>query len=238
MQIALVLYPGFTALDVLGPYEVLKMLPGVDLRFVAHEVGPVVTDRGILVVAATHTFDETPAPDMVLVPGSEAQTAIAAADGTLTKWLRQAHVGTRFTTSVCSGAVVLGAAGLLKGLPATTHWAAMDVLNRFGAIPQPDKRVVTSGNIWTAAGVSAGIDLAFSLVEVIAGRETAERIQLIIEYDPQPPQDAGHMSKATADVAETARAEMAKLSRNPMNAVALSKLVWRKAISKARKAHG
>lgn len=235
MQIAILLYPGFTALDALGPYEVLKMLPDADVRFVAHKTGPIATDRGVLVVGATHTLDETPSPDMLLVPGSEAQTAVAAADGKHMDWLRRAHETTRYTTSVCSGAVVLGAAGLLKGHPATTHWAAMKVLERFGAIARPSERIVCSDKVWTAAGVSAGIDLAFALVEEIAGREAAERIQLLIEYDPRPPQDAGHMDKASNVVREAARAEMERLSRNPMNAVAFAKLAWTGAIIKARK---
>ena len=234
MQIAVVLYPGFTALDALGPYEVLKMLPGAELRFVAHDVGPVPTDRGILIVGATHSFTETSSPDLVLVPGSEAYTAVAAADGTLTEWLQRVHVGTLCTASVCSGAIVLGAAGLLAGQPATTHWAAMHALERFGALPQPSARVVRSGRVWTAAGVSAGIDLAFALAAEVAGREVAERIQLMIEYDPRPPQDAGHMDKASPAVAKAARREMARLSRNPMTPVALAKLAWRGALAKAR----
>jgi transcriptional regulator GlxA family with amidase domain len=235
MQIAIVLYPGFTALDALGPYEVFKMLPGAEVRFVADQAGPVATDRGILVVGATHSFAETPAPDLVLVPGSEAHTVVASANATLAAWLRQVHETTRYTTSVCSGAVVLGAAGLLKGLPATTHWAAMDVLKRFGAQAKPSERIVRSGKVWTGAGVSAGIDLAFALVEEISGRDTAERIQLLIEYDPQPPQGSGHIDKASPQIVKMARAEMAQLSRNPMNIVAFSKLVWRGAIKKARK---
>ncbi len=236
MQIAIVLYPGFTALDVLGPYEVLKMLPGAELRFVAKEPGPIPTDRGILVVGATHSFDETLNPDLVLVPGSEAQTAVAAADGTLSAWLRNVHQRTQITASVCSGAVILGASGLLQNQPATTHWAAMDALKKLGAKPQPTERMVRSGKVWTAAGVSAGIDLAFALVEKLAGRDTAERIQLMIEYDPQPPQDAGHMEKADEVIAAAAKAEMARLSRNPMNAIAISKIAWRQALAKARKA--
>lgn len=236
MQIAIVLYPGFTALDALGPYDVLKMLPDVELRFVAQAPGPVTTDRGLLVVGATHSFAQTPAPDMVLVPGSEAHTAIAAADQTLGDWLRAVHKGTRYTTSVCSGAVVLGAAGVLKGKPATTHWLAMEALRRFGADPQPNERVVRSGKVWTAAGVSAGIDLAFAIAEDLAGRQRAERIQLMLEYDPQPPQNAGHMSKASPKVASEAIAEMKALSRNPQNLVAVSKLIWRQAIAKARQA--
>lgn len=235
MQIAIVLYPGFTALDALGPYEVFKMLPGVGLRFVARGVGPVATDRGILVVGATHTFEETPDPDLVLVPGSEAQTAVAAADNRLTDWLCRADERTTYTTSVCSGAIILGAAGLLNGRPATTHWAAMQHLKRFGADPRPFERVVQSGRVWTAAGVSSGLDLAFALVEEIAGRDTAERIQLLLEYDPRPPQDAGHMDKAPPAIAEAAREEMSRLARNPMNAVAVTKLAWHKAMRSARR---
>ena len=235
MQIAFVLYPGLTALDVLGPYELLKYLPDVDIRFVAHEIGPVPNDRGVLLVGATHTFAETPSPDLILVPGSEANTAVAAADGRLTQWLRQAHEGTRFTTSVCSGAVVLGAAGLLRGLPATTHWAAMDALARFGAEARPDERVVRAGKIRTVAGVAAGLDLALVLIEEIAGREAAERVQLLVEYDPFPPVDAGHMSKASREVAAAARSEMKALSRNPVNALALGKLAWREAVRRARR---
>ncbi|MCH2096495.1 MAG: DJ-1/PfpI family protein [Rhodobacteraceae bacterium] len=234
MQIAIVVYPGFTALDALGPYEVFKMLPGAEIRFVAKNIGPVATDRGLLLVGATHSFKETPNPDIVLIPGSEAHTALAATDRHLTTWLRHAHKGTRYTTSVCSGAIVLAATGLLKDKPATSHWAAMGALKRLGAVPQPEQRVVQSGKIWTAAGVSAGIDLAFTLVEDMAGRAVAERIQLMIEYDPQPPQNAGHMNKASDSVAHAARTEMADLSRNPMNAVALCKFAWQKALTRAR----
>lgn len=234
MQIAIVLYPGLTALDILGPYEVLKMLPGAELRFVAEQPGPVATDRGILVIGATHSFNETPNPDIVLVPGSEAHTGVAAGNGALSAWLRSVHETTQVTASVCSGAVVLAASDLLVGQPATTHWAAMDILKRLGAKPQPAKRIVRSGKLWTAAGVSAGIDLAFALVEEIADRQTAERIQFMIEYDPQPPQNSGHMDKANTVVAAAARAEMARLSRNPINGVAVAKVAWRKALNKAR----
>jgi transcriptional regulator GlxA family with amidase domain len=236
MQVAIVVYPGFTALDALGPYEVLKLLPGAELRFVAHEVGPVPTDRGILVIGATHRFDETERPDLVLVPGSEAETATAAADGRLIDWLARVHPTTTFTTSVCSGAIVLGAAGLLEGRPATTHWAAMDALKRFGAIPRPSERIVRAEKVWTAAGVSAGLDLALALVVESAGRETAERIQLLIEYDPQPPVSSGHMAKASVAVAEAARKEMAALARNPRDVVSLPKLAWRTALRKAARA--
>lgn len=170
-QIAIVLYPGLTALDALGPYEILKYLPGADIRFVAHEPGPITTDRGILTIGATHAFDETPAPFLLLVPGSEANTTTAMADGRLIAWLKKAHETSSWTTSVCSGGLVLAAAGILDGRAATTHWAAQSTLKRFGATPMPDARIVRSEKIWTAAGVSAGLDLALALF----GRSRAER---------------------------------------------------------------
>lgn len=234
MRIAIVLYPGFTALDALGPYELLKYLPNVEVRFVAHQAGPVPNDRGHLLIGATHTFAETPGADIVLVPGSEANTLIAAADKTLTDWLRQVHAGSRFTTSVCSGAVILGAAGLLKGKSATTHWFAMHGIKQFGATPCPNDRTVQDGKIWTAAGVSAGLDLALALIEKIEGRPTAEKIQLLIEYDPQPTLDSGHMSKASEAVSRAATEDIKRLSRNPMTPIALFKLIWRKALLRAR----
>jgi transcriptional regulator GlxA family with amidase domain len=234
-QIAIVLYPGLTALDALGPYEVLKMLPGAEIRFVAHEPGPVSTDRGILTIGATHSFDETPAPYLLLVPGSEANTATAMADGNLSAWLKKAHQTSAWTTSVCSGALILAASGILQGHPATTHWAAQSMLKQFGATPKRSERVVHSGKIWTAAGVSAGIDLAFALFGEIAGQEEAEIAQLIIEYDPQPPFAAGHPSKASEVVMAKAKAEMARLAKNPRDYVSVPKILWRRAIDRSRK---
>ncbi|HSU99162.1 MAG TPA: DJ-1/PfpI family protein, partial [Roseiarcus sp.] len=180
-QIAIVLYPGMTALDALGPYEVLKLLPDSELRLAAHEVGPVVTDRETLIIGATHSLEETPHPFLVLVPGSEANTTTAMADGRLLAWLKEAHEKSAMTASVCSGALVLAAAGLLEGQRATTHWWAQPSLGRFGAIAVPDRRVVRSGKIWTAAGVSAGLDLALELFAEIAGQEAAQVAQLMIE---------------------------------------------------------
>ena len=235
MQIALVLYPGLTTLDVVGPYEFLKFLPGADVRFVAVEAGPVPNDRGQLLLAATHALDEVPRPDLLLVPGSEAGTPAAMADRRLTDWIASAHEHTRYTCSVCSGALVLASAGVLKGLPATTHWAGMDFLARFGAEARPGDRIVRAGKVWTAAGVSAGIDLGLALIEEIEGREAAEVAQLINEYDPQPGVDAGHMSKAGEAVRARARAEMRRLSASPGAPVALAKLAWRRAIERVRR---
>ena len=233
-QIAIVLYPGFTALDALGPYEVLKLLPDIEIRFVAHAAGPISTDRAILNIGATHSFDETSAPFLVLVPGSEANTTTAMADGRLIAWLKKAHETSTWTTSVCSGALILAAAGLLEGRQATTHWWAQSSLKRFGAIAMPNDRTVRSGKIWTAAGVSAGLDLAFALFGEIAGEEKAEVAQLMIEYDPQPPFNSGHPSKASERVREAAAAALGRLARNPQDLISIPRILWHRAIDRSR----
>lgn len=225
MQIAIVVYPGITALDAIGPYEVLHGLPDCELRFVWKEVGPVVTDSGVLVIGATHTFAETPRPDLVLVPGSSASTATMMADRALLDWLRSVHAHTRLTTSVCSGALILAAAGLLDGRAATTHWAAMPLLGQFGASARPNERIVRDGKVWTAAGVSAGIDLALALVAELADEATARTIQLLLEYDPRPPFDSGHLSKASAETRARAQREMFKLGAHPREFIALPRVL-------------
>lgn len=234
MQIAIVLYPGLTALDAIGPYEVFRNIPSCDLRFVSHKPGPIVTDSGILVLGATHSYGETPTPDIILVPGSEANTTTAMADGKLLEWLQRAHKTSRYTLSVCSGALILAAAGILNGHPATTHWIAQSMLPSFGAEPQRDKRIVQSGKIITAAGVSAGIDLALFVVGELCGRERAEICQLLIEYDPQPPFHAGHPTKASKAVFDAARAEMLERAKNPHNALSVPIILWRTALNKVR----
>lgn len=208
MQVAIVVYPGMTALDAIGPYEVLNNLEGRELRFVWKEPGPIVTDSGALALGATHGFDECPSPDLVLVPGSSGATIQTMAEKPLLDWLRSVHPGARFTTSVCSGALILGAAGLLEGRPATTHWMAMEQLKRFGAEARPAARIVRSDKVWTAAGVSAGIDLALALMAEIEGPERAQEAQLLIEYDPRPPFDSGHISKASPAVIKAAKRRM------------------------------
>lgn len=235
-QIAIVLYPGLTVLDAIGPYEILKTLPGAELRFVAHEPGPIVADSGVLALGATHSFHETPSPYLFLVPGSEANTLTAMADGKLLAWLRQAHETSAWSTSVCTGSCVLAAAGILEGRPATTHWAAQEYLARFGAEPQRDQRIVRSGKIWTAAGVSAGIDLALALYGEICGQDAAEVAQLMIEYDPQPPYDAGHMSKARPEIAKRALAEVTARAKNPRDALSFPTVIWRRTLDKIRRA--
>lgn len=235
-QVAVVVYPNFTALDFVGPYEVLRMLPDTEVRFVWHETGPATADSGVLVVGATHSLAETPSPDIVLVPGGPG-CAEAARDEPLLEWLRSTHDTARFTASVCSGSVVLAAAGLLNGKRATSHWSTLPALKMFGAIPVSDQRVVHEGRMITSAGVSAGIDLAFWIAGEIGGEARAKAIQLMIEYDPQPPFDSGHMSKASASTKASATALLSHdtLKPGPMKAGAL--LLWDQALHKARRKH-
>ncbi|MGV0740909.1 DJ-1/PfpI family protein [Mycolicibacterium sp. XJ870] len=233
MQIAIVLYPSFTALDFIGPYEVLRNLPDAEVRFVWHEPGPITADSGVLTVGATHSFEETPSPDIVLVPGGPG-TMAAARDEKVLDWIRQVYPATTWTTSVCSGSVVLAAAGLLDGKRATSHWSALSGLKMFGVTPVGDQRVVREGNILTAAGVSAGIDLGMWLAGQIGGEAKAKAIQLMIEYDPQPPFDSGHMSKASATTKAGATALLGKdmVKPEPLKATVL--LAWDQAIRKVR----
>jgi putative intracellular protease/amidase len=203
MEIAILVYDRFTALDAIGPYEVLSRLPGAHVTFVATEQGPVRTDNGMLTLLAERSIDELSSPEIVLVPGGPGEVAARAGSRVL-DWLRAAHETTTWTTSVCTGSLILGAAGLLDGRRATSHWLALDALRGLGAEPVSE-RVVYDGKIVTAAGVSAGIDMALALAESIAGREVAQAIQLGTEYDPQPPFDAGAPDKAPAAIVELLR---------------------------------
>jgi putative intracellular protease/amidase len=204
MNIAILLYDRFTALDAIGPYEVLSRLPHAELAFVAAEAGPVATDNGMLTVMAEHSISDVTAPDIVLVPGGPGEVA-ARACGPALEWLRGVHETTTWTTSVCTGSLILAAAGLLDGRRATSHWLALEALRELGAEPVSE-RVVFDGKIVTGAGVSAGIDMSLTLAERIAGAEVAQAIQLGIEYDPQPPFDAGSPSKAPAEIVDALRA--------------------------------
>jgi transcriptional regulator GlxA family with amidase domain len=233
MQLAIVLYPGFTALDFIGPYEVLRNLPDTDVRFVWHEPGPVTADSGSLVVGATHSFDETPSPDVLLVPGGMT-TFEHARDEKLLAWVRRAHGSASWTASVCSGSVILAAAGLLDGKRATSHWMAVPTLKAFGATPVSDERIVQEGNIVTGAGVSAGIDLGMWLAAQIGGEARARAIQLAIEYDPQPPFDSGHLSKASAATKASATAMMSRELMKPAQLKATTLVLWDQAIRAAR----
>ena len=203
-DIAILLYDRFTALDAIGPYEVLSRLPGWTLSFVAAEPGPVQTDNGRLTLVVEHSIDALPAPDIVLVPGGPGEVA-ARAGGPALEWLRSAHETTTWTTSVCTGSLILAAAGLLEGRRATSHWLAMEQLRKLGATPTSE-RVVFDGKLVTAAGVSAGIDMALTLAAQIAGDDVARAIQLSIEYDPQPPFDAGSPHTAPPAIVELLQA--------------------------------
>jgi transcriptional regulator GlxA family with amidase domain len=204
VKIAILIFDRLTALDAVGPYEVLSRLPGAELSFVAKEPGPKRTDTDRLALSADLAIADVSDPDIVLVPGGEGNRPLMR-DGEVLDWLRTAHQGSTWTTSVCTGALVLGAAGILEGLRATTHWAFLDVLTEFGAEPVAE-RVVTDGKVITAAGVSAGIDMALQLAAYDVGEEFAQAVQLGIEYDPDPPFDTGSPEKAPPDLVERVRA--------------------------------
>jgi putative intracellular protease/amidase len=203
MNIAIVLYDGFTALDAIGPYEVLSRLPGASATFVAVEAGPVRTDNGMLTILAERSLEHVQRPDIVLVPGGPGEVA-ARAGGPVLDWLKAADRTSTWTTSVCTGSLILAAAGLLDGRRATSHWLALEELRRLGAEPVHE-RVVFDGKLVTAAGVSAGIDMALTLAARVAGDAVAQAIQLGIEYDPQPPFDAGSAAKAPAEIVQLLR---------------------------------
>ncbi|GAA0837769.1 DJ-1/PfpI family protein [Streptosporangium amethystogenes subsp. fukuiense] len=198
MRIVIPLLDRFTALDAVGPYEVLKFLPGAEVVFAATKSGPVRDVPKSLAITADATFADIDSCDVLLVPGGPGTRGLLQ-DDKLLNWIRRMHRSSIWTTSVCTGSLLLGAAGLLTGLSATTHWAAIDVLESFGATYTAE-RVVFQGKIVTAAGVSSGIDMALALAAHITDQTTAEAIQLAIEYDPQPPFDTGSPAKASQAV--------------------------------------
>ncbi|MGH9884092.1 MAG: DJ-1/PfpI family protein [bacterium] len=198
MKLAIAVYDNFTALDAIGPYEVLSRLPGAETVFVGREKRPYRTDTKACAIVADASFAEIDRADLVIVPGGPDMNAIAN-DATLIAWLRKVHPTTQWTTSVCTGALALASAGILKGVEAVTHWAAMDLLAQLGAKPVKE-RVVMRGKVVTAAGVSAGIDMALTLAAKIAGEPFARAMQLAIEYDPQPPFDSGNAQTASPEL--------------------------------------
>jgi transcriptional regulator GlxA family with amidase domain len=202
MDIVIPIYNDFTALDAIGPYEVLSRTGG-RVRFVAKEPGPIRTDNGMLSVVAEASLADAPAPDIVVVPGG-VSTQQVCQDAEWLDWLRAVHATSSWTTSVCSGSLLLGAAGILDGLEATTHWLHMDDLAAYGARPT-GRRVVRQGKIITSAGVSSGIDMGLVLAAELVGEEAAKAIQLVIEYDPQPPFDAGSVDKAPPETVQALR---------------------------------
>jgi putative intracellular protease/amidase len=203
MDVAIPLFDRITALDAVGPYEVLSRLPGVTVRFVAERPGEYRTENGMLALVADAALSDVPAPEILLVPGGFGTRALLGG-GAVVDWVRAAHQTSQWTTSVCTGSLVLAAAGVLRGLEATTHWAAMELLGTLGAVPV-ERRVVEQGRVITAAGVSAGIDMALLLAARLAGDLVAQAIQLAIEYDPQPPFSAGSLRTAPAEVIDLVR---------------------------------
>lgn len=198
MRVAIALFPRNTALDAIGPYEVLQRVPSIEVVFVGHRRGEVRTDNGMLGLTCDATFAEVTDPDVLLVPGGVGTRALVE-DQEMLDWVREVHRHTVFTTSVCTGSLVLAAAGLLDGLRAATHWSTGELLESLGAVYTP-QRVVEHlpRRIITAAGVSSGIDMGLRLVELLVDRQAAQAAQLMIEYDPQPPFDAGSLAKASA----------------------------------------
>jgi putative intracellular protease/amidase len=203
VDIAIPIFDGLTALDAIGPYEVLSRLPDARVYFLAAEPGPKRTENGMLALTADRALDELQTPEVIVMPGGHGTRALMH-DEQMLAWVRAAHDTSQWTTSVCTGALVLGAAGVLDGLEATTHWALMDTLGRLGVTPV-SRRVVEQGKVITAAGVSSGIDMALTLAARIAGEDMARAIQLAIEYDPEPPFDSGSTEKASPEILELAR---------------------------------
>lgn len=203
--IAIGLYDGVTALDAIGPYQVLSNIPGVDTVLCAEEARTIADDNDLLHLRVDHTFAEVARPDVVVVPGGFITRRMAEEGHPIVDWIAAAHPHTTWTTSVCTGALLLGSAGLLEGLDATTHWSAYAALAGYGARPT-EQRVVRRGRIITAAGVSAGIDMALTLTAELVGPEIAQGIQLAIEYDPQPPFASGSPSTAPAEILDMVRA--------------------------------
>jgi transcriptional regulator GlxA family with amidase domain len=204
MDIVIPIYDDFTALDAIGPYEVLSRTGG-RVRFVAKNGPhrPVRTDNGMLSVLAEAPLADAPAPDIVVVPGG-VSTQQVCEDAEWVAWLRAVHETSTWTTSVCTGSLLLGAAGILDGLEATTHWLHLEDLATYGARPT-GRRVVRQGKVITAAGVSSGIDMALVLAAELVGEEAAKAIQLVIEYDPQPPFDAGSVEKSAPETVQAIR---------------------------------
>ena len=203
MKIAILVFDKLTALDAIGPYEVLSRLPGAELTFVAPEAGPVRTDTGRLGITADASIDELTDPDVFLIPGGEGNRPLLS-DERVLDWVRGAHESSTWTTSVCTGSLVLGAAGILEGKRATTHWVYLDELAEYGAEPVTERYVI-DGKVATAAGVSAGIDMALRLTAELMGEDVAKAVQLGIEYDPEPPFDSGSPEKAAPELVELIR---------------------------------
>jgi transcriptional regulator GlxA family with amidase domain len=217
MQIAIPLFDKITVLDAVGPYEILSRVPGYEVVFVGAEKRAYASDNRMLRLHADATLDEVPSPEILMVPGGYG--VFEEMDGPIVPWIQGAHETSTWTTSVCTGSLLLGHAGVLNGLTATTHWCWLDQLRDYGAEPT-GQRVVEQGKVVTAAGVSSGIDMALTLVARLANDDLAQAIQLAVEYDPQPPFDAGAPEKAPASVVELVYAAVSERKRRSRSALA------------------
>jgi len=216
MNIVIYLYNGLTVLDAVGPYEVLSRLPDANVRFVAREKGLIISDTHFLKLVAEYDISEIQSADILVIPGSVIGFIRESKDASVLNWIQQIHQTTTWTTSVCSGSVILGAAGILKGKKATSHWGTLAMLSDYGAIPTSE-RYIQEGKIITAQGVSAGIDMALFLVSQIVGLEKAKAYQLFIEYDPNPPFDAGTIRKADVATISLAKKMLGKEAQKDLS---------------------
>ncbi|KAG6546425.1 hypothetical protein Mapa_011973 [Marchantia paleacea] len=212
LVIAIPIFNGIMALDAIGPFDCVEHLSNVDVVFVSHKPGPYKASYGALSLNATASFDDVPSPDIIIVPGGSG-TRLLLDDEPLLNWIRKAHETTLYTTSVCTGSLLVAAAGLLKGVTTSSHWDVFTLLETYGAKPT-SKRFVQEGKILTAAGVSSGIDMGLFLVSLLSDQRTAKAVQLFIEYDPQPPFDCGSVSKATPELVAMARSFGARLLKH------------------------
>ncbi len=214
-HVAVVLYDGFTALDAVGPYEVLVSLPDTQVHFVSNQRGPVWADTGQLALTATATFDEIPSPAVIVIPGGGHGIMKAVENQALMSWVKKAHETSEWTTSVCTGVYVLGLAGILQGLNVTTHWGSRSFMQQYCGANYVPERFVQQGKVVTAAGVSAGIDMALFLAAAMSNLRTAQAIQLACEYAPQPPFDAGNFQQASPDLLAEANQVINLYRTNP-----------------------
>jgi len=222
MKIAILIYNGMTFLDAIGPYEVLSQLPDVNIQLVAKKRGEIKADTGFAFLKAKHNFNDVTYADILLIPGSTTAFLKIMKDEKTLEWIRKMDKTTQFTTSVCSGSIILAATGLLAGLKATSHWKTMPLLKDFGAIPT-QKRVVKDGKFISAAGVSAGIDMALFLCDELVGEDQTRAIQLLIEYDPKPMYDSGNYTTCEPEIIELAEKQLKRTVKKEMNLIQLFK---------------
>ncbi len=209
MDVAILIYPDMTALDALGPYEVLSRLPDARVRFVAREKGPITADTGMLTIQAEAGISEIDRADVLLIGGGPASGVGAVMqDAPTLEWVAKMHEHSRYTVSVCTGSWILGAAGVLQGKRAGCHWLGLEALAQFGAEACSD-RVVVDGKLWTAGGVTSGIDMALAFAAEVAGDDYAQMVQLALQYDPKPPFAGGTPETAPKHILELVQANAA-----------------------------